>query len=92
MSANGRNTRTEYCHSQKDISPMMTQQIRFSQLENVLLGLGFEETRVRGSHVRFDNPHADAGKESFVFAIQAASGSGIQVLSDGSEQRYGRYC
>jgi len=39
---------------------MMTQQIRFSQLENVLLGLGFEETRVRGSHVRFDNPHADA--------------------------------
>ena len=39
---------------------MMTQQISFSQLENVLLGLGFEETRVRGSHVRFDNPRADA--------------------------------
>jgi len=34
--------------------------IKFSQLEDVLHKLGFEETRVRGSHVKFNNPYANA--------------------------------
>lgn len=39
---------------------MMTEQIKLSQLEDVLHKLGFEETRIEGSHIRFDNPYADA--------------------------------
>jgi len=39
---------------------MRLKEINFGKVKNFLTELGFEETRVKGSHVRFRNPYADA--------------------------------
>jgi predicted RNA binding protein YcfA (HicA-like mRNA interferase family) len=39
---------------------MMLKEIKFGKVKNILNKLGFEDTRVKGSHVRFRNPYADA--------------------------------
>jgi len=39
---------------------MKLEKIKFGEIKNILNRLGFEDKRVKGSHVRFRNPYADA--------------------------------